>query len=131
VKQLVISVDFDGTIVKSKYPEIGKLRWLAKPVLRWLKQQGHILILNTCRQDKALCNCFEGDRALTEARMFLHDNGIDFDYCNHNARHLIDQYGDCRKIGADLYLDDKAFFPGWWIVPLVVLWMEFTRRNEE
>lgn len=138
MKQLVIAVDFDGTIVKDRYPEIGNFRFGARTVLKWLKQRGHILILNTCRE----CYCdlvtareldwyptHEGGCTLNEAKDFLWSNGIHFDYTNRNAKHLIEQYGDCRKIGADLYLDDKGFFPGWIWVPVVVLWLEFKNRG--
>lgn len=118
---MVIAIDCDGTIVKNKWPEIGKLRFLAKPVIKWLQKRGHELILFTCR---------EGDY-LDNAYFFLKANGIEFKYYNENTRERIREYGgDCRKISADLYLDDKAFFPGWWVVPLVVLWMEWRERLE-
>lgn len=117
---IVIAVDFDGTIVKNKWPGIGKLRFLAKPVLRWLYKRV-ILILYTCREGEKL-----GD-AINE----LQKHQIKFDEYNANYWKRIHEYGgDCRKISADLYLDDKAFFPGWWVVPLVVIWLEWRERFE-
>jgi hypothetical protein len=140
MSSLVIAIDFDGTIVRNAWPEIGKFRWLARPVLGWMKKRGHCLVLNTCRKDKYCPSEVEelyndgyivapGIQKLSVAKECLWNNGIKFDYYNRNAQHLIDQYGDCRKIGADLYLDDKAFFPGWWAVPIVVLWMEWKQNR--
>lgn len=115
-----IAIDFDGTIVRNRWPKIGRLRFLAKPVIKWLKKRGHELILYTCREGKLL----------ESACFFLGVHGIEFKYCNKNTEERIAKHGgDCRKISADLYLDDKAFFPGWWIVPLVVLWIEWREKR--
>ena len=40
---LKIAVDFDGTIVEHKYPEIGKEIMFAFNTLRALQEQGHQL----------------------------------------------------------------------------------------
>jgi hypothetical protein len=115
-----IAIDFDGTIVRNRWPKIGRLRFLAKPVIKWLKKRGHELILYTCREGELL----------ERACFFLRVHGIEFKHCNKNTEERIAEYGgDCRKISADLYLDDKALFPGWWIVPLVVLWIEWREKR--
>ncbi len=44
---LKIAVDFDGTIVEHKYPEIGKEILFAFETLRALQKQKHLLILWT------------------------------------------------------------------------------------
>lgn len=131
MKQLTIAVDFDGTIVKDRYPEIGKFRFGARTVLKWLRKRGHKLILNTCRTDLHYSPPYTpGKYPLLEAALFLDKIGITFHCLNQNIPERIKQYGgDCRKISADLYLDDKAFFPGWWAVPIVVLWMEWKCRR--
>ena len=117
---IVIAIDCDGTIVKNKWPGIGKIRFLAKPVIKWLQKRGHELILFTCREGEYLDHAY----------FFLKAHGIEFKYCNENTKERIAEYGgDCRKISADLYLDDKAFFPGWWIVPLVAIWMEWRGKH--
>ena len=37
------------------------------------------------------------------------ENNVPIDYINENAPHRIAEWGnDCRKVGADLYIDDKA-----------------------
>lgn len=117
---MVIAVDFDGTIVKDAWPKIGRLRFGARWVLRNLAKRGHILILNTCRED----------RLLHEAVYFLFCQGIRFHRENNNDLERIRQYGsDCRKISADLYIDDRAM--GYWNWPMVwltVLGMEFREK---
>jgi hypothetical protein len=131
MKQLTIAVDFDGTIVKDRYPEIGPFRFGAIQILKWLKRRGHILILNTCRTDPFYTPPYSpGKYPLLEAALFLDKIGIKFHCLNQNIPERIKQYGsDCRKISADLYLDDKAFFPGWLVVSFVVLWMERKTRG--
>lgn len=117
---MVIALDFDGTVVKNKWPEIGEMRWLAKPVLPWLSKR-HLLVLNTCREGELL----------NQAVDFLIANGIAVMAANENLKERIEQYGgDCRKISADLYLDDKGFFPGWLVTFFVVLWMEWREKRE-
>jgi hypothetical protein len=126
---MIFAIDFDGTIVKNEWPNIGKLRWLAKPVLQWMKRRGHTLILWTCR----VCNeeRYLGNQCpLCSAYCFLEDNGIKFNYINENPPERIKLYNnDCRKIGADWYIDDKAGFWGWWTVVLIVLWLEWRKRK--
>jgi hypothetical protein len=117
---IVIAVDCDGTIVRDKWPEIGRLRFLAKPVIKWLQKRGHELVLSTCREGEYLDHAY----------FFLKAHGIEFKYYNENTKERIAGYGhDCRKISADLYLDDKAFFPGWIFVPAIVLWMEWRVKS--
>ena len=42
---MTIAVDFDGTIVEHRYPNIGKERPFAFDVLKKLQKEGHKLIL--------------------------------------------------------------------------------------
>ena len=51
---LKIAVDFDGTIVEHKYPEIGKEILFAIDTLKALQKQKHLLILWTYRTGKEL-----------------------------------------------------------------------------
>ena len=96
----IIAVDFDGTIVTDKYPNIGEPKW---NVINWCKEQqllGNTLILWTCRSGKEL----------DDAIAFCDTIDLHFDYVNSNAIENIVKYGnrDTRKIYADIYLDDKA-----------------------
>ncbi len=112
MKKLVVGIDFDGTIVKSKYPKIGRFKFGAKFVCRWLYRRGHTLILWTCREgpllDEALWACWR--------------NGINFHCWNENAEERIERYGgDCRKLSCDILVDDTAGFVFWpWVLVRVL-----------
>ena len=56
---LKIAVDFDGTIVEHKYPEIGKEILFAFDTLKALQKQRHLLILWTYRTGKELDEAVE------------------------------------------------------------------------
>ena len=45
-----IAVDFDGTIVEHRYPEIGKEIPFAVATLKQLIREGHLLILWSVRE---------------------------------------------------------------------------------
>jgi hypothetical protein len=99
MKQLVISVDFDGTIVSSVYPEIGTPKPMAVQTLRKWHSAGHKIIISTCRSGIFADN----------ARMKCIELGIPFDAFNENLQSRISYYGgDCRKISADVYIDDRS-----------------------
>lgn len=101
---MIIAVDFDGTLCEDAYPSIGmpKLQ-----TLNWVKQQkaaGHEIILWTCR-------C--GER-LEEAVEWCWAHGLLFNEVNSNIKDKVKLYNnDCRKIYADMYLDDKSVFLPW------------------
>lgn len=100
IKNKIIAIDYDGTCTeKNEYPNLGVLRDGLKGVIDLLQDNGNILILNTCRKGKEL----------QEAIDFLEENKIHFDYVNENVPFLIEKYGDCRKIYADIYIDDNNF----------------------
>ena len=98
----IIAVDFDGTLFTEEYPNIGKPKWR---VINWCKERqakGDILILWTCREGEYLREAIETCKEV----------GLVFDFVNENVPSRIKRCGnDCRKIGADIYLDDKAVHP--------------------
>lgn len=97
----VYAIDFDGTLCENAWPEIGSPKMNVIDHFRELKKQGHKLILNTCREGKLL------DQAIAFCSFFR----LEFDAHNENLPELIEQYGgDCRKISADYYIDDKNLF---------------------
>lgn len=105
--KLVISVDFDGTLVTDKFPEVGELRTGAKYFVNKLYNEGHYIIINTCRSG--------GHEGKVED--FLEKEGVYYHYINSNLPELIEHYKqDCRKISADFYIDDKcvAGLPPWY-----------------
>ena len=94
-----LSIDFDGTICEHSFPEVGKLKPEADVYIRKLYEEGHKIIINTCRSGK-----YEG-----MAQDFLDANNIPYHYINGNLPELIVLYKqDCRKISADIYIDDKC-----------------------
>lgn len=106
MKNLVISVDFDGVICTIDYPRIGKLMTGAKHTINKWAEQGHKILINTCRSGVFLDDC----------RHFLDDNGISYHLINENLQDRIEQYGgDTRKLSFDIAFDDKNFggFCGW------------------
>lgn len=103
---MIIAIDFDGTIHNGIYPNIGFLKTHAKEVINNLKEQGHYIIIWTCRT---------GDDLL-EAVNFLLEKGISFDRINDNSPGNKAMYGgNTRKIYADYYIDDKQIgaLPAW------------------
>jgi len=103
---MIIAVDFDGTIVQ--HPNSNKLMENVSDTLKYIKNQGNTLILNTCRCGIQMNMCID----------ILKANNIYeyFDYINQNSKELIDHYKvEARKISADMYIDDRNFggFPGW------------------
>ncbi len=56
---MTIAVDFDGTIVEHRYPEIGKELPFATATLRRLIEDGHKLILWSVREGQLLDDAVE------------------------------------------------------------------------
>lgn len=102
---MIIAIDFDGTIsTHDTYPRVPnpeEIREGAWSVLQQLKEEGHILVLWTCRQGKYL----------TDAVRLCEDNGVEFDAVNDNCMQIYRKYahlGIGRKVSADWYIDDKG-----------------------
>lgn len=101
-----IAVDFDGTIVEHKYPEIGEEMLFAFDTLKELQKQGHQLILWTFR-------C--GDELL-DAVEYCRERGVEFYAVNKSfPEEEFEPEKVSRKIDADMFIDDRNFggFPGW------------------
>jgi len=97
-RKQAIAVDFDGTLCKNEYPETGEPNY---PLIEWLKEKqgaGALIILWTCREGELL------EKAVEWCRGY----GLIFNAVNDNVQQLKDLYGnDPRKVGADIYIDDK------------------------
>lgn len=113
----IICIDFDGTIVESRFPEIGPVMTNAFEVMKELQSNGYKLILFTCRCDG---NTIENRSHLQEAIKFCSDNGVDFHSVNSNRLEDVEGFGvltvpERHKPYADIYIDDKNLggFPGW------------------
>lgn len=96
----IIAVDFDGTIVTNKWPDVGKLRKdIMRDVCRQIWMNNAYIIIWTCRSG----------RELQEMEDYLNDINFPYDRINANAPWILDKWGrDNRKIYADEYWDDKA-----------------------
>ena len=111
---MIVAIDFDGTIIKAGcFPELGPVRLLADEVIRQWHTDGVIILINTCRSGK-----YEGD-----AVTLLESHKIPFDYINSNHPDSIIPYKtDCRKLAADIYIDDRQVggLPTWTEIDMLV-----------
>ena len=112
---MIIAVDIDGVITEQDcFPEIGTIAPDCKEVMSRLHREGVAWILNTCRVDEYLM----------DAVNFCMEHGLPITAANRNLPERIAMYGgDCRKISADVYIDDKNLngFPGWRFVEWEIL----------
>lgn len=103
--EMIIAVDFDGTIVEHRYPSIGKEVPFALDALKAIQKAGNRIILWTFRSGKEL----------DEAIVFCRERGLEFYAVNKNYPE--EEFNDTisRKICADLYIDDRNLggLPGW------------------
>ena len=104
-KGKILAVDFDNTLVFTDcskgqgYESLIMPNYKVVKFVKYFKKNGGRIILNTCRHDEAL------DVAVKYCKFTL---GIEFDKVNENLDEEIEKFGDCRKIFAHYYLDDKA-----------------------
>lgn len=104
---MTIAVDFDGTIVEHRYPEIGEERPFATETLKMLIRDHHRLILWTVREGRLLDEAVEWCRA----------RGVEFYAVNkdypeetiENNQHF------SRKLKAEMFIDDCGVggLPDW------------------
>ena len=106
---MLIAVDFDGTIVEHRYPEIGKELPFAISTLKRLQEERHRLVLWTVREGKLL----------DEAVEFCRQRGLEFYAVNANFPEEEAKPGAaCRKLKADLFIDDRnvGALPDWGVI---------------
>lgn len=102
MKLEVIAVDFDGTLCENSWPGIGEPRHAIINWMRYLRKQGHKVILWTCREGIPL----------VDAIVWCADYGLFFNAVNDNLEEHKKKFnGNSRKIFADFYVDDKAICP--------------------
>jgi hypothetical protein len=131
---MILCVDFDGTLVKHRYPDIGNPIPGAFEALKKFKAMGVTLILWTMRS-----NGKDGPM-LDQAMEFCRRQGVEFDAVNDNPQPL--SWTDSRKVYAHLYIDDAAVgcpllvaegerpWADWRFIEGRVL-QEISRRNDE
>ena len=126
MKYSIIGIDFDATIATEEYPGIGSLIPLAKETINWLASTGRTIIIWSCRE-----GVYKND-----AIDWLDRNGIMWHYFNSNDPRRTEKYGsDSRKVGCDLYIDDKNLYSkvigdevDW---ELTRLYLEILIKNDE
>ncbi|MDY3090244.1 MAG: hypothetical protein SOW66_03905 [Porphyromonas sp.] len=106
---MVIAVDFDGTIVRHRYPAIGEEIPFAVQTLKMLQQDGHRLILWTVREREELEAAVHWCRA----------KGLEFYAVNSDFPEEQEGHRNfSRKLKADLFIDDRSFggLPEWGMI---------------
>jgi hydroxymethylpyrimidine pyrophosphatase-like HAD family hydrolase len=117
----IVAIDFDGTIVEHRYPDIGEPVPYALETMRAMQSEGYKLILFTMRSGQFL----------QEAVDYLGAEGIELWGVNTNPAQK--HWTDSPKVYAHVYIDDAAFG-----CPLiekeddrpVVDWLEVARHFE-
>ncbi len=104
---MTIAVDFDGTIVEHRYPEIGKELPFATQTLKMLIADRHKLILWSVREGKLLDDAVEWCR----------QRGVEFYAVNKDfpEEELSKNQSFSRKLKADVWIDDRNIggLPDW------------------
>ena len=105
---MTIAVDFDGTIVTHRYPDIGEERPFAIDTLKILIAEHHRLILWSVREGQLL------DDAINWCR----ERGVEFwavnkDYPEERGTENNNHFS--RKLKADIFIDDRNIggLPDW------------------
>ena len=104
---MTIAVDFDGTIVENRFPEIGEERPFAVDTLKMLIQDRHQLILWSCREGQLL----------EDAVNWCRERGVEFYAVNRDYPEESTENNPhfSRKLKADLFIDDRNIggLPDW------------------
>lgn len=111
---MLIAVDFDGTIVEHKYPEIGREIPFAIETLKKLQDDGHKLILWSVRTGKLLQDAID----------WCSERGVEFyavnlDYPEENVENNVSY---SRKLRVDLFIDDRNLggLPDWGTIYMMI-----------
>ena len=110
---MVIAIDFDGTIVEHRYPEIGKEIPFSVETLKMLQQDRHKLILWTVREG----------HLLDEAVQWCKERGLEFYAVNRDyPEETREDRGFSRKLKADMFIDDRNLggLPDWGLIYRII-----------
>ena len=104
---MTIAVDFDGTIVEHRYPEIGQEKPFAIETLKMLIRDRHQLIPWSVREGKLL----------DEAIAWCRERGVEFWAVNRDfpEEDIMRNENFSRKLRVDLFIDDRNLggLPDW------------------
>lgn len=105
---MTIAIDFDGTVVEHRYPEIGREIPFATETLKMLIADHHKLILWSVREGELL----------DEAVNWCRERGVEFyavnrDYPEENGTENNNHFS--RKLKVDMFIDDRNIggLPDW------------------
>ena len=99
---MIVSVDFDGTLCKHRFPDIGLPNIELITNLIDLKKNGNRIVLWTCREGKHL------QEAVNWCKIY----GLEFDAVNENVEHEFNKGAQKgRKVYSHIHIDDKAIHP--------------------
>jgi len=111
---MTIAVDFDGTIVRHRYPEIGEEIPFAVQTLKMLAEERHQLILWTVREGQLL------DDAIAWCR----ERGLEFFAVNRDfpEEDITRNENFTRKLKVDMWIDDRNVggLPDWGTIYRIV-----------
>lgn len=94
---IIIAVDFDGTCVKHKYPDVGEDVPYAVKTLLALAENSHKIILYTMRSNEPLLHAVN----------WFKSNNIPLYEINKNPSQRF--WTNSPKVYANLYIDDAAY----------------------
>ena len=106
---MTIAVDFDGTIVEHRYPEIGREIPFATDTLKMLIKEGHRLILWSVREGKLL----------DEAVEWCRERGVEFYAVNKDyPEEGREDRNYSRKLKVEMFIDDRNVggLPDWGVI---------------
>ena len=106
---MTIAVDFDGTIVEHRYPEIGREIPFATDTLKMLIKEGHRLILWSVREGKLL----------DEAVEWCRERGVEFYAVNKDyPEEGREDKNFSRKRKVEMFIDDRNVggLPDWGVI---------------
>ena len=104
---MILAIDFDGTLVEHKFPDIGPEIPGAFDWLKKFQEAGAKLILWTMRSDGRNGKGKENGPVLTEAIEFCRSRGVEFWGVNTNPEQS--SWTQSPKAYAHVYIDDAAF----------------------
>ncbi len=101
-----VVVDFDGTLCRWSYPDMGPPTVGARKAMKWLRGQGMRVIINTCRMSPEFNTETERLHTMMRLEEWMHKYNIPYDD--------IDDGNNGKRLGA-VFIDDQAVsFGGDW-----------------
>lgn len=144
---MIIGIDFDGTVVKHRYPNIGDELRGSVSTLKRLVEKGHKLVLLTMRDGEVHKGPFEDPSIVPVNRGVLYDaiewfkeRGIELWNVNTNPDQK--RWTLSPKVYCNLYIDDAGLgcpvnvdesgrrMVDWWNVDLLLYRMEVLDKKD-